>query len=356
MKKIGIFDPYLDDLGGGERYMMTIASVLSEKYEVSVFWDERKDLENIEKRFLIDLSKVRLTSNIFSSNFGFINKLKETFTYDGIIFLSDGSIPLLFSKKTFIHIQQPITNKSISIKDKFKLRKISSVFCNSEFTKGYIDNTYKINSSLLYPPVSIRKFEKNKKNIILHVGRFRVLNVRNEDYKKQHVMINVFKEMIDAGFKGWEFVLAVSMPDENDKEFVKMKDSAQGYPIKFLINYPNNKLWEIASSAKIYWHASGYGEDLKKNPHFAEHFGISTVEAMSSGIVPVVISAGGQKEIVKNGENGYLWETLSELKEKTIKLSEDSELFERLSLKASEDANRFDEKNFKDNVLKIINV
>ena len=50
--------------------------------------------------------------------------------------------------------------------------------------------------------------------------------------------------------------------------------------------------------AKIYWHASGFGEDLETHPEKAEHFGITTVEAMINGLVPIVIDAGGQKEIV----------------------------------------------------------
>ena len=64
--KIGIFDPYLDDLGGGEKYMMTIAQVLSEKHDVSVFWDNKFDLDGLLKRFSLDLSKVKITPNIFS--------------------------------------------------------------------------------------------------------------------------------------------------------------------------------------------------------------------------------------------------------------------------------------------------
>ena len=44
---------------------------------------------------------------------------------------------------------------------------------------------------------------------------------------------------------------------------------------------------------------------------------MSTVEAMSYGVVPVVINAGGQKEIVINEKNGLLWNTEKELIEKT---------------------------------------
>jgi len=43
-----------------------------------------------------------------------------------------------------------------------------------------------------------------------------------------------------------------------------------------------------------------------------EHFGITTVEAMAAGCVPLVYDSGGQAEIVSSGYNGYrLFATLS---------------------------------------------
>src|SRR5258708_7859252 len=110
LMRIGIFDPYLDDLGGGEKYMMTIAESLSKKHDVDVFWDQRKDLEKLLTRFPLDLEKVSIVENIFSPKVSVINKLNKSRNYDRIIILSDGSLPLLFAKKTLIHFQQPFPN------------------------------------------------------------------------------------------------------------------------------------------------------------------------------------------------------------------------------------------------------
>ena len=145
-------------------------------------------------------------------------------------------------------------------------------------------------------------------------------------------MIKAFKEMVDKNMvAGWKFVIAASVKDEDQEKFSYLKKDAVGYPIEFLINKSNNALWDIYNKAKIYWHASGYGEDLEKHPEYAEHFGISTVEAMGAGVVPVVIKSGGQKEIVTDGENGLLWDTLSELKEKTVMLMKDKETWDKFS-------------------------
>ncbi len=113
-------------------------------------------------------------------------------------------------------------------------------------------------------------------------------------------------------------------------------------------------MWDIYSKAKIYWHASGYGEDLTLHPDFAEHFGISTVEAMGAGAVPVVINAGGQKEIVKSGENGFLWDSLDELQQKTNELTKSSVLLEKLSFNAKKTALKFSEKSFEARIIELI--
>ena len=152
--KIGIFDPYLDDLGGGEKYMMTIAECLSKKHDVRVFWNNRKDLDLLIDRFSLDLSKVKLVNNIFAPNSSFTERLRESRKYDIIILLSDGSIPLLLSKKLFVHIQQPLEQfEKGSLKNFFKLLRVTKFFCNSEYTKSFINNKFGIKTIVIYPPV-----------------------------------------------------------------------------------------------------------------------------------------------------------------------------------------------------------
>jgi len=180
----------------------------------------------------------------------------------------------------------------------------------------------------------------------LHVGRFRIKNIKNDDFKKQNVMIKVFKKMVDNGLTNWKFVLAVSVLDKDIKDFEEMKKTADNYPVEFLVNKLNDKLWDIYSKSKIYWHASGFGEDLEKHPEFAEHFGISTVEAMGAGAVPVVINAGGQKEIIKNGNTGFLWSSLEELESKTLLLINDEKKLSEMSKNAKISVAKFTSENF----------
>ncbi len=348
--KIGIFDPYLDDLGGGEKYMMTIAQCLAKGHKVSVFWDDKRGVNELLRRFSLDLSGVEFAKNIFSPKIGLIQRVLETRKYDIIIVLSDGSIPFTLSKKTFIHFQQPVFTR-LNLKSKFKLSRIAGIFCNSNFTKSFIDKTFNINSKILYPPIEIKKKNVKKENVILHVGRFRVKDVTVSglpigDYKKQAVMIKVFKKMIEDGLENWKFILAVSVQNEDQGEFEFLKREAEGYPIEFRINNTNNELWDYYSKAKIYWHASGFGEDLNRHPEYAEHFGISTVEAMGAGAVPVVINAGGQKEIVEDGASGFLWDTIEDLIRKTNELIENPSLWQKMSKDAEKRSEKFSGERF----------
>ena len=159
---------------------------------------------------------------------------------------------------------------------------------------------------MLYPPVDIEQFyPANKKNIILSVGRFFV----GGHCKKQLEMIKAFKEIYNGNdtLKGWEYHLVGGVSNnKRDQEYLKKcRREAQDYPIYFHINAPFKDLKTLYSNAKIFWHAAGFGEDETKHPERMEHFGITTIEAMASGCVPIVINKGGQPEIVRSGTDVF---------------------------------------------------
>ena len=344
--RIGLYDPYTDALGGGEKYMYTLAECLSQNHDVSIFWDRESDIEAIERRFSLSLKKTRIVKNIFTNKISLKQRISESRSYDRIIYLSDGSLPTLLTRNLLIHFQFPVEWITLSIATKIKFAQVRSVICNSQFTKDYIDKKFLIKSTVLYPPVDIKAKSMKKENIILHVGRFAGTTVEGTDYKKQGVMVEVFKKMIDKGLKDWKLIIAAGVKSEDENKFALMIQNAKNYPIEFLKNETNDALWETYAKAKIYWHASGYGEDTKKHPELAEHFGISTVESMGAGCVPVVINKGGQKEIVTDGVNGVLWNTEEEWIDKTSQLIENKDMLQMLSRAAKLRAEGFSKELF----------
>lgn len=350
MKKAGIFDPYLDTLGGGERYTMTVAYCLAKKgWEVDVFWENRGVGKKLEKRLGIDLKKINFVPNIFKEKF--FKKQQLMKKYDLLFFLSDGSIPFLFAKKNILHFQVPFHDvggkKPLN---KIKLKKIDAVVCNSRFTKKFIDQEYGVKSKVIYPPVAVKEFKLGqKKNIILSVGRFS----RLMQAKRQDVLVSGFKRM-KADLKGWRLVLAGGTDVGKDEAFEKLKKEAKGQRIEIIENPPFSELKKLYAQAKIFWTAAGFGVEEDEEPEKVEQFGIVTVEAMAAGCVPIVINKGGQPEIVNHNQDGLLWNSQEELIKQTLKVIKDDKLRERLTKKAQKRAQAFSQEHFCQEIVKLI--
>lgn len=348
--KIGIYTPYLESLSGGERYMLTIASCLSHDNEVSLFWDDTTIKEKAEKKLGIDLSKITVTKNIFS--WSTWKKLQETKKYDVIFVLSDGSIPFVFTN-LYLHFQHPMEEVHRSLFDKIKIRRVKKIICNSVFTKKFIDKKYNVESVVLYPPVDVSSLKSLvKENSILTVGRFSLID-RNNDFKKQSVLIEAFRRLREKN-RGVTLTVVTSAIDSDEKSLDEFIKKYQGEGITFVISPSFEQLQKLYGKAKVYWHAAGYGEDLQKNPERAEHFGISTVEAMSAGCIPVVFNGGGQKEIIQENENGFLWNTEKELIEKTQQVFNNKSLQSSLVTSAQEKSQKFSEDAFCKNLTDIM--
>lgn len=342
--RIGIYTPYLDTLGGGEKYILYAAQCLSKEHEVSVFWDGPDLLTSAERKFNLDLSRVQLTKNIFSKEVGLKDRFMMSRRFDKILFLSDGSIPIV-SSKLYVHFQFPVEWVKIrSLTDKLKVKRISKVICNSNFTKSYIDKKINVKSDVLYPPCFVETQVSKKENIILNVGRLAFLE-SGESFKKQEFLIKAFEKMSKEGLDNWKLVLVVNI-NSRDREKAKHILSKASSKIEIIENPGFTDLIKIYSKSKIYWHASGYSEDLDKYPERAEHFGISTVEAMAQGSIPVVINKGGQKEIVDEGKNGFLWESEEELIQKTMDVISGKVDMENLSRSAISKSQMFSEDEF----------
>jgi len=356
--KAAIFNPYLDTLGGGERYTFTFAEVLSAKgYRVNIIWDDKSIIQKARNRFGLDLKRVNILPKQRLLKKNLLRRYLFFRKYDLLFWVSDGSVPVMLSRKNILLFQAPFHNVGgCSCFNRMKFKKIDAVICYSHFTKNFIDKEYSINTQVLYPPVSVEEFKPGKKeNIILAVGRFE----ETMQAKRQNVLIDVFKKMIDDGLKNWRLVLiGASLAKESKNQFLqKLKKQASGYPIFFKVNIPFSELKKFYGQAKIFWHAAGYGVDESKHPEKVEHFGITAIEAMAANCWPLVYSAGGQKEIFSSfiDKDIVLWRGKQGLFRKTMKII--NLLNEKEALHYNELinlANKFSVNVFRKNVQQII--
>jgi len=229
------------------------------------------------------------------------------------------------------------------------------ILANSKYTKRWINKFWNRDSFLFYPQVDIDCFEKIKKeNIILSVGRFFV----GHHNKKQLELVKIFKELYNSGLRDWSLYLVggVGGKKEHFRYLNKVKRASKGYPIIIKTNIEREELNHIYSKSKIFWHASGLGEDENNHPERFEHFGLSAVEAMVAGCIPIVIDKGGMSEIVEDGFNGFLFSNLEHLKEKSLKVINDSKFQNRIIKNSLKSCKKYDSENFEKRVQQIIKI
>ena len=201
----------------------------------------------------------------------------------------------------------------------FPIETYKRVWANSEFTAKWIQKYWNIHSSVIYPPVELKKYEEKNRNtyMITSIGRFMSPN-RNHS-KNQHLLVKAFKK---AHQRNRKFTLDLfgGLSDSQQKYFDKVFKMSSSFPIELIPNASQMEIDMSLSNSSFLWHGTGLKQSVK-TPYKMEHFGISVVEAMSAGVIPLVYNVGGPAEILKNFPD-LIYGSIDELIEKTLALSE----------------------------------
>ncbi len=331
--KILIYSPYLNILGGGEQYIFNFADCFREEHQVFLVWKDHRLLSQVASRFHLDTSKIILLPY-------FPPRIAQR-KFEVIFFVSDGSIPFLPFGKSILLFMSPFpSSNGKSLTNQLKLKLINHVVCFSRYTKSFIDQEFRTNSDLIYPAITIRPQKIAKRNIILSVGRF----TQTLHHKRQDALIDAFIDL-ETRLPGWQLILAGGTEQGSQTLLTKLKHKISGHNISLQTDISETSLNRLYAQAKIYWHATGFGADLDHQPQKAEHFGISVVEAMGQGTIPLVFNAGGPKEILTN-LSGKTWNNLEELREQTWQIAKNNNLRLNLSINAKARAQFFSKKTF----------
>jgi glycosyltransferase involved in cell wall biosynthesis len=168
----------------------------------------------------------------------------------------------------------------------------STVISNSEFSRRVISKAFGIDSIVLSPPVDVDLFRKaalfssrssNRKDAILVISRF-------HPTKKIENAIRLAK-LLKQYKVGNEMKIVGNIPPRRYSYYFYLKHLVDHYDLRdyvtFEVNVSFSRLLNLMRESKVYFH-----------PLLGEPFGISTVEAMSAGLIPVVPNIGGHTEFV----------------------------------------------------------
>jgi alpha-1,2-mannosyltransferase len=166
------------------------------------------------------------------------------------------------------------------------LERSNVVLTNSRFSRDAVIKAYPdIEPYVLYPPVDMDRFSaayqsNNRERKVLVISRFspekqieRAIKVAR--LLEGRIKLEVIGSLVHANQPYFDYLR--KMIHENRLESI----------IKLTPNATNLQLLDAMSTSTIYMHTM-----------HGEHFGVSIIEAMAAGLVPIVPSYGGCSEIV----------------------------------------------------------
>lgn len=369
--KIGIYNCYWNTYGGGEKHMGGMAQYLSRYGMVDLIGIRSFSIEKLEKQLNLKLGHCKAVIVSGDSD----HEVEELSSdYDLWINGTFQSSAISNAKRSILFVMFPFLGKPVldMIWKMFQRQQpgwilkllwekygfwnnYDAILANSAYTQYWIKQWWGAECNILEPYIDhqVNSSLEDKQNIILSVGRFFV----GGHSKKQDVTIRAFKELYDSGAcPGWEYHLCGGTHDDptNQAYLNDIINSAKGYPIYIHPDIDRTDLGSLYYKASIFWHASGYGVNGLKYPDQLEHFGITTVEAMDTACVPIVCAKGGQKLIVQHGSNGYLWQTLEELRYYTSKIMDNQDTAKKLRIQALKTASSYSYDAFSENMSEIL--
>lgn len=165
------------------------------------------------------------------------------------------------------------------------LSKSDMVIVNSYFTKEAITRIYpNIDPHVLYPCVELERFSaaynsRTRNPQVIVISRFSPEKQIEGAMEVAKIMENV------------KFEVVGSLNSTNHRYFKSLNEMIERYGLQHRVRLrPNvsfNELLDAMSVSKVYLHTT-----------FGEHFGVSIIEAMAAGLIPVVPAVGGCTEIV----------------------------------------------------------
>jgi glycosyltransferase involved in cell wall biosynthesis len=329
--KVAIYNLHFATLGGGERRSALLAAHLCHWHDVTLFVHSPLNKSAIREIFGIDLSKVMVVELDQKDHLEEVARVRP----DIFINNSHGSqLPCIAPVGIYMCM--------FPEGEKFDLSSYDVITANSNFTAKWLLKKWGYTSEVVYSACEFIGTGSKKEKIILNVARF-FEDTPSSHHKRQDVLIEAFRKLVDEYEQDWQLHLVGNVGvSPGDQTFVEhLRFASERYPVQILTGLNFDLLRQEYRNASIYWHATGFGFREDDRPSKQEHFGMSIIEAMSAGAVPLAFDGGGPRESIRPGVNGYLWTSKDELIHHTRYLASNAARMECMSAAAVEDSKQF---------------
>jgi glycosyltransferase involved in cell wall biosynthesis len=198
---------------------------------------------------------------------------------------------------------------------------------NSKYIQNCIKEKNNKNSKVIYPPVSLDEFKPGKKeNTVLTIGRY-------SEEKNYDFGMDVMKD-IDCDYE----IIGNTNTKSNILYYEKLENTAKNKNKIYLSkNLERKNLVKKINKSKIYFHCS------------KETFGISVVESIAAGCIPIVPDNTAHKETVPFEDLRYEFNNIQDAQEKINQAL--SGKFDHFLKPLQESIKKYDEKTFKKSFL-----
>jgi len=209
------------------------------------------------------------------------------------------------------------------------------LIANSRFTHSAIKERYNKDSTIIYPPVDLSEFSnlvKEKEKQVITISRF-------SKEKNLNFALEVMKE-IDTNY----LLIGNTKTKTNELYFNQLESICNNKKSKakvdLLKNIPRQKVIQHLTNSKIYFHSS------------PETFGISVVEAVAAGCIPIVPDESAHKETIPFDKLRYTPDDMEDARHKIV-LALSGE-FDNMLNSLKESLIQFNKNTFKINLKKFL--
>jgi glycosyltransferase involved in cell wall biosynthesis len=307
---VGIIHPYFDVIGGAEMTTFSLIEALKKQKDcqITLYTVIPPTIAETENFKIRKISKGRIPSFWRYQRMKEIKKLFKISKRSEILLIMSGGLALdktdakkimLYCNSTFsgdkaflgtkssgfrriyFNILQNNVRQSIEYLKSARTNLIS----NSDYTKNKIKDNFGKNSVVIYPPVKILEFEKLKRipkmRAIVTVSRF-------SPEKNLDFAINVMKNVTD------KYNLIGNAAYNSQLRLYERLAQNASENTNIHCNLKQDIIRKVVAESKVYFHPS------------EETFGISVVESIAAGCIPIVPDNSAHRETVPFKELRYV--------------------------------------------------